>query len=112
MGGADVRLRNDFQKRGAGTVEVHIALRFPVVMDQLTGILLHVDTGEADTAALAIHFDVKMAMLADRQIKLGDLIAFGQVGVEIILAGKDVFAADLAIGRQAQLDGRLHHLLV
>ena len=113
LGRAQIRLGNDFQKWRAGAVEVDIAHRLAVVMDQLAGILFHMDAGDTDGLwLLPIHLDLDAAMLTDRQLELGDLVALGQVRVKIILAGKAVFPVDGRIGGQAELDGRFHHLPV
>ncbi len=60
----------------------------------------------------ALHLDLDLAVLADREIKLGNLIALGQVGIKIVLAGKPVFPVEGAIGGQAKFNGRFHHLAV
>ena len=43
---------------------------------------------------------------------LGDLVAFGQVGVEVVLAGKDADRRDLALQRQRHAQAVLDRLLV
>ena len=111
-GRAQVRLADDLQERRAGAVEVHVAHRFALVVHQLAGVLLHVDAGDADGPAAAVHLDLHPAVLADGQLELGDLVALGQVRVEIVLAGEAVFPVQGRSGGQPQLDGRLHHLAV
>ena len=51
VGGAQVRLGNDLQQRGAGPVQVDArAVLKPgdIAMHQLAGVLLHMDAGDAD----------------------------------------------------------------
>ena len=49
-------------------------------------------------------------MLADRRFVLGDLIALGEVRIEIVLAGKSVLRADGTAQRQPGPDRHLHGL--
>ena len=69
--------------------------------------------GDPDPFAFTIfEVDVQPAMLADRQLELGDLVALGQVRVEIVFACEDRAWCDLAVGRQAGFNGKLYDLLV
>src|ERR687891_137915 len=65
--------------------------------------LLPVNPGQADSLALAVELDVEIAFLADRKLILADLVALGQVGIEVVLAGEDALAGDGAVSRQAGL---------
>ena len=51
-------------------------------------------------------------MLGQRLIILRDLIALGQVGVEVVFARKARITPDFAVQRQRRLDGLGHHLAV
>src|SRR5690606_41193314 len=51
-----------------------------------------------------------MALADDRQLHLADLVALGQVGVEVVLACEHVGHADLGVDGQAELDRVLHRL--
>ena len=55
----------------------------------LPGVLFHVDARQAHALHLAIQFDVDVAAGTDGQLVLANLIAFGQIRVEVILAGED-----------------------
>ena len=46
--------------------------------------------------------------LHDRNFKLADLIALGQIGVEIVFAGKDAALGHMRIDGQPKFDGTLH----
>ena len=55
-------------------------------MDQLTGILLHMDLMDAHSLFAALRgLDLHTAVMADGQIQLRDLIILGIVRIEIIL---------------------------
>ena len=56
--------------------------------------------------------DIDMAVAADRQIQLADLVRFGQIGVEIVFAVKFVVARNLAVRRQTRRNGKLDDLFV
>jgi len=74
-------------------------------VDVFPGVLFHVDAGDADALGLAVHADVDVPVLADGLLELGGLVALGQVGVEIVLAGEDRHGIDRAVGCQAHLGG-------
>ena len=54
---------------------------------------------------------VDIAVLGERLVELGDLVALGQVGIEVVFAGEDGALADLAVegegGQGGELDGAL-----
>ena len=56
--------------------------------------------------------DIDMAVVADRQIQLADLVRLGQIGVEIVFAVKFIVARNLAVRRQTRRDGKLDDLFV
>ena len=102
LGRAQVRFADDLHQRGTGAVEVHEADGPVVGMDQLAGVLLHVDAGQADAPVLALHIDVHVAVDGDGQLVLGYLIPFWQIGIKIILAGK------AALSRNGAIRGQCH----
>ena len=109
VGGAQVRLRHDFDERHAGPVQVHERFRFAGQVHTLARVLLQVDAGDADALRRAVgQPDVDVAAGADGRFVLGNLVALGQVGVEVVLAGKQVVAGNLAAGGQAHLHGVFH----
>ena len=55
---------------------------------------------------------VEVAVVANRGFVLGNLVALGQVGVEVVFAGKQVVAPNLAVGGQAHFHGKLHRRAV
>ena len=56
--------------------------------------------------------DNKLAVADYRQIELADLVALGQVGIEIILAREHRARRDMGAGGEAEPDRALHRALV
>ena len=81
-------------------------------MDELAGIFFHVNAGDADALGLAVDFDFKMAVCGDGQLVLGNLIAFWQIRVEIVLAGEPARFFYGAMGGQRHFNGVVHHFSV
>ena len=79
----------------------------------LTRVLLHVRALDVDAEHGAVlQFDVHVAIVSDRLIRLGGLEGLGQVRVEVVLAREATVLRDLAVQRQADLDGVLDGLAV
>ncbi len=55
-------------------------------MDEFACVFFHVDTGQVDAALLAVDVDVDITALANRQVELGRLEVFRQIGIVIVLA--------------------------
>ena len=81
-------------------------------MDQFAGILFHMNTGYANPFVLAVNVNIHMASKADRQLELADLIPLWQVGIEVVLSGKDVRGANAAVGGKPRHDGKLYNLTI
>ena len=81
-------------------------------MDQLAGVLLQVNPGDADALEAAVDLNVQVAVLRQGQLVLGDLVALGQIGVKIVLAGEDRLRGDAAVGGQGHLQGVFQGLAV
>ncbi len=66
---------------------------------------------DADALGRARDFDVEKAAGGERQFVLGDLVALGQIGIEIVFAGEPRMLVDRAIegkrGAHGHLDGAL-----
>src|SRR5690606_1963920 len=115
FGRAQVGLGHDLQQRRAAAVGVEQRIRNGQVVDQLAGILFHVDAGEADALARAVlQVDVEVTARANglvihrRSARLGDLVSLGQVGVEIVLARPHGTRLDVGAAGETQHDGTLH----
>ena len=101
----DVRPRHDLHQGGARAVQVDIALGRRQVVDQLARVLLQMQALDADVeegAVLGLHLDDALA--DDGEVELADLIAGGQVGVEIVLPVELAAFVDLRVEAQAGLD--------
>ena len=83
-GGAHIRLGNDLDKRNAAAVKVHQTARKIIGMNKLTGILLDMDAGHTDAlgVSLFIYNGVNITVFTQRNIKLRNLIRFGQIGIK------------------------------
>ena len=82
-------------------------------MDGATGVLFQMDATDAHALGRAIlQVDLQVAVLTQRQLVLADLVAFGQVGIGVVLARKDRRLVDRAVERQPGADRRLHRRLV
>ena len=84
----DVRLAHDFDQGHPGAVEVHAADGRGRVVHELAGVFFHVDPADADALSATVGLHIDVAVLGEGQFVLGNLVALGQVGVEIVLAGE------------------------
>ncbi len=113
LGTAHVRLGDDFQQRGAGAVQVDAGGAAEVFVQALAGVFFQVRAGYPDALDGAVfQGDVQVALADDRQVHLADLVAFGQVRVEVVLAREHVALADLGIDGQAEHARHAHGFLV
>ncbi len=78
-------------------------------MDQLSGILLDMNAGNADALA-AVQLDI--SLFTQRLIILRYLVSFGQIGIYIIFSVHMRFGINFAVQRQAGFNGIFHHLLI
>ena len=113
---ADVGVGDDFGQGRAAAVQIEISVRGGVIeafVEALAGILFHVQACDADAFCAAIaggHVDP--AVLGQGLVKLRNLIALGQVGIEVVLAGEDGTLAHLAVDGQRGQRGKLDGLFV
>jgi hypothetical protein len=70
-------------------------------------IFFHMNARQAHAALFALQHKLDVATLADRSIKLADLIALGQVWVKVVLARKLTAHRNLAATRQAHAQRKL-----
>ena len=81
-------------------------------MDELSGVLLDVDAGDADPFGAGGGLNIQVAVFAQRQVVLGNLVGFRQVGVEVVFPVLFGAAGDGAAGGKAGLDRVFDHLAV
>ncbi|MPM82466.1 hypothetical protein SDC9_129527 [bioreactor metagenome] len=115
-GGADIGLGHDFQQRRAGAVQVDAGLADELVVHGLAGVFLQVGTHQAhgleDVVLAFFQIEADFTALHHGDLELGDLVALGQVGVEVVLAREDGTRRNRRAQRQAELDGAFHGLFV
>ena len=106
----DVRLGDDLDQRGSAAVEVDQGCARSVDptgvadMAQLRGVLLHVHPVDADVA--------EPPAGRKRHVVLADLVALGEVGIEVVLAVEGRPGSNLAAERQGDPDRVGDRLLV
>ena len=107
-----IRLRNDLDQRNSRAVVVNVAVcAFDV--EALADVSLEMDALDADLLEIGSgvgsgEIDHDVAVRAERKVVLRDLIAFDEVGIEIVLAVELRKAGNLAVeseaGNRAELD--------
>ena len=109
--GAQVGLADDLDERRAGAVQVDLGASAAVHV--LARVLFEMDAGQAYPSGPAFgQRNGHRAAAAEGRFVLADLIALGQVGIEVVLASEDRAVRDRAAERLARLDRHLHHLAV
>ena len=109
---AHVGLGDDFQKRRAGTVQVDAALADEVFVQRFARVFFEVGTHQAHALALVAQVELDHTALHHRDFELADLVALGQVRVEVVLARKHAAFGNVRTNRQAELDGALNRAAV
>ena len=80
---AQVGLAHDLDERRARPVEVHDG--HVGVVHALARVLFHVHARDARPPRDPVHLDVEVPVLAERLVELADLVALGQVRIEVVL---------------------------
>ena len=111
-GRAHVGLGDDFQERRAGPVEVNAALALIVIVQTFARVFFEVRARELHRVRLTIVHEVHATTLHHGGLELADLVALGQIGVEVVFARKDRHRRDVRTERQAQTNGALDGPLV
>ena len=92
-------MAHDLDQRNAASVEIDAAFRtraLEAVVQELPGILFHVDALDPDALLAIVEPDGHRAILCKRAVVLRNLISLGKVGVEIVLAREDRGLVDAA----------------
>ena len=114
-GRAQVRLGNDFDQRHAAAVEIDVAPAVGVgkaLVEALARVVFHVQARDADALLLALDFDLDPARERQRQLVHRNLVALGQIGIEIVLARKARARLNRAVDRQRRAQRQLQRPLV
>jgi hypothetical protein len=116
---ADVRLGDDLDQRNAGAIQIHVRdvpSHHGRVVDRLARVLLHVDAREAHARHLfpgvSPDGNVQPPLRGDGLFVLGDLVALGQIRIEVVLAGEDGAFVHGTVGGERRAHGELHRALV
>ena len=113
LGAADIGLADDLHQGNAGAVQIDEGFRPVLVVQRLAGVLLQMQPGDADLAGGAVgKLDVDFSLADDGVLVLADLIAGGQVGVEIVLPVKAADQIDPRVQAKAGAHGLDHGLAV
>ena len=109
-GAAQVGLGHDLDQRRAGAVQVDAGeVRVAgALVQRLARVLFHVDAGDADTHGLAVDLEIDVAAGRDRSIELRDLVALGQVRVEVVLSRELGHLVHRAPEGDRRRDGLVH----
>jgi hypothetical protein len=84
-----------------------------VLVQRLAGVFFEVGAGQVhELFLLADRANRQPAALHHRNLELADLVALGQVGVEVVLAREHRARRDAGAHRQAELDGADHGFAV
>jgi len=110
-----VGVGDDFAQRDATAVVVNQTRRRVTrffAVHRFARVLFQVHIGDANPLDSAVDFYVQPAVVTEGQALLGNLVAFGQVGVVVVFALKKRLAMDVAVQRQSDLQRVVHRLLV
>jgi hypothetical protein len=81
-------------------------------VNELAGIFFHVDPQYTDPFLIAININIKIALLANGFLILGDLVSLGEIRIVIIFPGKNALPVYGAMKGKAQLYGKGYNLFV
>jgi len=98
---AHVRLGHDLQQRRAGAVQVDARLADEILVQALARVFLQVRAHQAHRLLFLAEVERDAAALHHGNLDLADLVALGQVGVEIILARKNALWRNVGAECQA-----------
>ncbi len=117
-GAAHVGLGDDFEQRRARAVEVDAAggvaraVEQPGFVQRLARVLFEVGAGELQAVRFAVHQKLDHPALHHGNLVLADLVALGQVRVEVVLAREDGARRDGGAQSQTEADGAFHRSAV
>ena len=108
-----LKVKYIFGYPGGSVLDIYDALFAENELDHILVRHEQAATHMADGFARAVfQEDVYLARADDGDFELGDLVALGQVGIEVVFAGEDGAAVDLGVGGQAEFHRHGHNPLV
>ena len=81
-------------------------------MDQLSGILLHMNLMDSDFLLSCPRFNLYLTIAADRQIQLGNLIILRIIRIKIILTVKFTILGNRAVRSKSDRYGIFEYLFI
>ena len=116
-GGAHFRFRHDLEKRRAGAIEIDAGAALDEAVNGLAGVFLKMSSRQVDgldvrIPLLGLNGEGQLATEDDRQLELADLVALGQVRVEVVLAVENGMIRDRGVDGEAEADGLLNGAVV
>ncbi|MNC31377.1 hypothetical protein D3C75_796960 [compost metagenome] len=81
-------------------------------MGQFAGVLLQVQTGDADPLGLSVHLNINPAIQTDRLVVLGDLVGLRRIGIKVVFAVEFADVTDRAVQCHSRFHGIFHCLPV
>ena len=107
-----IRLGNDLDQGNAASVVIHQGAVLPLVMDQLTCVLLHMHLMDPHLFLSCFCLNFYKAIMADWKIQLGNLIVLRVVRVKIVLTVKFAVLIDAAVGGKSCTKGKLYYFFI
>ena len=83
-----------------------------LVVQRFASVLLQMQALDANALGVAINVNLDFALADDRLLVLRDLIALGQIRIEIILPVEDGARVDFSLEAEARANGLGHALFV
>ena len=105
---AHVGLGHDLEQGRARAVQIDAGLVDKVLVQGLARVLFQMRTHETDRFFRLAQEKLHLTAHHHGDLKLADLVAFGQIGVEIIFSRKNAALRNLATHGQAKLNGALN----
>ena len=107
-----IRLRNNLDQRHAASVVIYQGAVLPLIMDQLTGILLHMHLVNPHFFLTSLCLNFHKTVMADWQIQLGNLVILGVIRVKIVLTVKFAILINAAISSKSCTQGKFYYLFI
>ena len=107
-----IRLRNDLDQRNTASVVIYQRAVLPLIMDQLTCVLLHMHLMDPDFFLTSFCLDLHKSIMADWQIQLGNLVVLRIIRIKIVLTVKFAILIDAAVCGKSCAQGKFYHLFV
>ena len=109
LGAAHLGFRHHLQQGGAGAIQIDAGRPGVGIVNGFARVFLEVRARDVDHAFAAVRqANRQTAARDDRQLVLADLVALGQVGIEVILAREHRAWRNLRVEGEAKPDGHVH----